>query len=110
MIVLDSVLLPGGTGLVASDFEDKLFQVLSAPTDITFTIDSLNQASSVVATGGSMTVQPYQSVGPAAQTYGYGFGVGNYGATITGSLTNDLDGALNAVSYTHLTLQTILLV
>jgi hypothetical protein len=39
-------------------------------------------------------VQPYQSVGPAAQTYGYGFGVGNYGGTITGAQTNDLDGAL----------------
>ena len=96
IIVLDSVTLPALTGLSATDFEDKLFQVLTVPTDVTFTIDSLNQASAVVATGGSMTVQPYQSVGPAAQTYGYGFGVGNYGGTITGTLTNDLDGALNA--------------
>jgi hypothetical protein len=96
MMVLDSVTLPGGTGLSDSDFEDKLFQVLTVPTDITFTIDSSSQASSAVSTGGSMTVQPYQSVGPAAQTYGYGFGVGNFGGTITGVLTNDLDGALNA--------------
>jgi len=96
MIVLDSVTLPALTGLSASDFEDKLFQVLSAPSDITFTIDSLNQATAVVATGGSMTVQPYQHIGPAAQTYGYGFGVGNYGGTITGTLTNDLDGSLSA--------------
>ena len=96
MIVLDSVTLPALTGLTATDFEDKLFQVLSVPSDVTFTIDSLNQASAVVATGGSMTVQPYQTVGPAAQTYGYGYGVGNYGGTITGVLTNDLDGSLNA--------------
>jgi len=96
IIVLDSVTLPGGTGLSDSDFEDKLFQVLTVPTDVTFTIDSSAQASSAVGAGGSMTVQPYQSVGPAAQTYGYGFGVGNYGGTITGTLTNDLDGALNA--------------
>ncbi len=40
MMVLDSVTLPGGTGLSDSDFEDKLFQVLTVPTDITFTIDS----------------------------------------------------------------------
>jgi hypothetical protein len=96
MIILDSVTLPGGTGLSDSDFEDKLFQVLTVPTDVTFTIDSSAQASSVVSAGGSMTVQPYQRIGPAAQTYGYGFGVGNYGGTITGALTNDLDGALNA--------------
>jgi hypothetical protein len=68
MIVLDSVTLPALTGLLATDFEDKLFQVLTVPSDVTFTIDSLNQASAVVATGGSMTVQPYQSVGPAATT------------------------------------------
>jgi len=95
IIVLDGV-LPTSTGLTASDFEDKLFQVLTVPTDVTFTIDSLEQASSAVSTGGSMTVQPYQSVGPSAQTYGYGFGVGNYGGTISGSLTTTLNGLLLA--------------
>ena len=38
IIKLDSVTLPGGTGLNASDFEDKLFQVISTPTADTFTI------------------------------------------------------------------------
>jgi hypothetical protein len=56
MIVLDAVTLPAGTGLSDADFEDKLFQVLTAPTPTTFTIDSLNQATAIVATGGSMTV------------------------------------------------------
>jgi hypothetical protein len=79
MVVLDTVTLPGGTGLSDVDFEDKLFQVLSVPSTTTFTIDSLNQASAVVATGGTMTVQPYAYIGPAEQTYGYGFGVGPYG-------------------------------
>ena len=96
IIVLDSVTLPSGTGLTDAQFEDKKFQVLSAPTSVTFTINSLNQATAVVSTGGSMTVQPYQRVGPSAQTYGYGFGVGNFGGTITGALQNDLDGALAA--------------
>ena len=94
IIVLDSVTLPGSTGLNAADFEDKKFQVLSVPTSVTFTINSLNQASSAVSTGGSMTVQPYATVGPAAQTYGYGFGVGNFGGTISGVQTDTLDGAL----------------
>jgi hypothetical protein len=96
IIELSSVTLPSGTGLTAADFELKLFQVLSVPTPTTFTIDSLNQATSVISTGGSMTVKVYETVGPAAQTYGYGFGVGNYGGTITGALQNDLDGALSA--------------
>ena len=95
MIVLKSVTLPGSTGLSASDFEDKLFQVLSVPTTTTFTIDSLNQATSAVSTGGSMTVQPYERVGPAAQSYGYGFGIGNFGGTISGALTNTLSSGIN---------------
>ncbi len=96
IIELSSVTLPSGTGLNASDFEDKLFQVLTVPTPTTFTIDSLNQASAVISTGGSMTVKVYQPVGPAAQSYGYGFGIGNYGGTITGALTTTLNGALLA--------------
>ena len=96
IVELSSVTLPSGTGLTATDFELKLFQVLSVPTPTTFTIDSLNQASAVISTGGTMTVQVYETVGPAAQTYGYGYGVGNYGGNITGALQNDLDGALNA--------------
>ena len=96
IVELSSVTLPSGTGLTAADFELKLFQVLSVPTPTTFTIDSLNQATAVISTGGTMTVQVYETVGPAAQTYGYGYGVGNYGGNITGALQNDLDGALLA--------------
>ena len=93
MIVLDSVTLPGGTGLNATDFEDKLFQVLSVPSPTTFTISSINQASAVVATGGSMIVQPYAYIGPAEQTYGYGFGVGPFGGTVTGASTTTINNA-----------------
>ena len=95
IILLDSVTLPGGSGLLAADFEDKLFQVLSVPTPRTFTIDSLNQASAAVGTGGSMTVEPYVPVGPTEQTYGYGFGVGNYGGTVSGAQQTSLNGALD---------------
>ncbi len=98
IVELSSVTLPSGTGLNGTDFEDKLFQVLSVPTPTTFTIDSLNQATAVISTGGTMTVKVYETVGPAAQTYGYGYGVGNYGGNITGALQNDLDGALAADS------------
>ena len=96
IVELSSVTLPSGTGLNGTDFELKLFQVLSVPTPRTFTIDSLNQATSVISTGGTMTVKIYETIGPAAQTYGYGYGVGNYGGNITGALQNDLDGALAA--------------
>jgi hypothetical protein len=94
IIKLDSVTLPGGTGLNASDFEDKLFQVISTPTADTFTITFTSVGSA--ATGGSVSIIPYENVGPADQTYGYGFGVGQYGGTVQGSATTTLNGALFA--------------
>ena len=96
IVLFDNVTLPGGTGLVNSDFEDKLFQVITVPTATTFTITSSSSGSA--ASGGTVDVKPYQRVGPAEQTYGYGFGVGNFGGTVSGVASNDLDGALAADS------------
>ena len=96
IVLFDSVTLPGGTGFSASDFEDKNFQVITVPTPTTFTITMGSAATGTVSAGGSITLKPYEPVGPAAQSYGYGFGIGNYGGTITGALQNDLDGALSA--------------
>ena len=100
IVLFDSVTLPGGTGYVASDFEDKNFQVISVPTPTTFTITQSSNATGTVATGGSITLKPYEPVGPAAQSYGYGFGIGNYGGTVTGSATTTLNGGIVAADTT----------
>ena len=94
IVLLDSVTLPGGTGLNASDFEDKLFQVITTPTANTFTITFTSSGSA--ASGGSVDIKPYERVGPAAQTYGYGFGISQYGGTVQGAQTTTLNGALLA--------------
>ena len=94
IILLDSVTLPGGTGYSASDFEDKLFQVTTTPTSDTFTITQSSNASATVSTGGSLSIKPYETVGPAAQSYGYGWGVSEWDGTVTGAVTNTLNGAL----------------
>ena len=79
IIQLDSVTLPGGTGFSASDFEDKNFQVITVPTSSTFTITQSSNASGTVSTGGSLSIKPYEPVGPRAQSYGYGWGIGSWG-------------------------------
>jgi hypothetical protein len=94
IVLFDSVTLPGGTGLSASDFEDKLFQVVTTPTANTFTITFTSAGSA--ASGGSVDIKPYERVGPAAQTYGYGFGISQYGGTVQGAQTTTLNGALLA--------------
>ena len=94
IVLFDNVTLPGGTGLNASDFEDKLFQVITTPTANTFTITFTSAGSA--ASGGSVDIKPYERVGPAAQTYGYGFGISQYGGTVQGAQTTTLNGALLA--------------
>ena len=96
IVLFDSVTLPGGTGYSASDFEDKLFQVTSTPTSVTFTITQSSNATGTVSTGGSISVIPYEKVGPSAQSYGYGFGIGQYGGTVSGAQITTLNGALLA--------------
>jgi len=90
IVQLASVTLPGGTGFSNSDFEDKNFQVITVPTSSTFTITQSSNASGTVSTGGSLSIKPYEPVGPRAQTYGYGWGVagwgdGNWGEAATAS-------------------------
>ena len=79
IVQLDNVTLPGGTGFSASDFEDKNFQVITVPTSSTFTITQSSNAGSTVSTGGSLSIKPYEPVGPRAQSYGYGWGIGSWG-------------------------------
>ena len=79
IVQLDSVTLPGGTGFTNADFEDKNFQVIAVPTTGTFTINQASNASGTVSTGGSLSIKPYEPVGPREQTYGYGWGMDPYG-------------------------------
>jgi hypothetical protein len=80
IVLLDNVTLPGGTGYADSDFEDKLFQVTGVTSTTIFTITQSTAATATVGTGGSIDVIPYENVGPAEQSYGYGWGTDTWGA------------------------------
>ena len=80
IVLLDNVTLPAGTGFTNADFEDKLFQVTTVGSTTTFTITQSSAATATVATGGSIDVKPYESIGPAEQSYGYGWGTDTWGA------------------------------
>jgi len=95
IILLDSVTVPTGIGLTDAAFEDKLFQVTRVTSSL-IAIVTGSQTTTGAAGGGSCSVIPYEKVGPAAQSYGYGFGIGNYGGTVSGVTTTTLNGALNA--------------
>ena len=80
IVLLDNVALPPGTGYANSDFEDKLFQVTSITSTSVFTITQSSNATGTVAAAGSLEVKPYETVGPAEQSYGYGWGIDTWGS------------------------------
>ena len=94
IIILDNVTLPGGTGFSNSDFEDNNFQVITVPTTNTFTITQTSNASGTVSTGGSLSIKPYEPVGPRAQSYGYGWGIDSWGTGNWGEAASASDVSL----------------
>jgi hypothetical protein len=79
IVQFNNVTLPAGTGYTASDFEDKNFQVTGVTSTSVFTVTQTTNATATVSTGGSIELIPYEPVGPAAQSYGYGWGIDGWG-------------------------------
>ena len=94
IIQLDSVTLPGGTGFSNSDFEDKNFQVTSVTSSSVFTITQSSNATATVSTGGSLTIKPYETIGPRAQSYGYGWGIDGWSNGTWGEAASASDVSL----------------
>ena len=94
IVLLDNVTLPGGTGYTDADFEDKLFQVTGIVSATEFTITQSTAATATVATGGSIDVKPYEQVGPAEQSYGYGWGIDTWGSGAWGEAASASDVSL----------------
>jgi len=77
IVQFSSTTLPGGTGFTAADFDNLNFIVQTIPSATTFTV-TMASNSTTTANGGSATLTPYERVGPAEQTYGYGWGAGTW--------------------------------
>jgi hypothetical protein len=88
LIKFTSVTTPGPTttSFTATDFTTNIFEVQTAPTTATFTITmAVAESGSGVTGGGSITTNPYYTVGPVASTFGYGWGAGTWGLSTWGT-------------------------
>jgi len=94
IVLIDNVTLPAGTGYLDSDFENKLFQVTGIVSATEFTITQSTAATATVATGGSIDIKPYEQVGPAEQSYGYGWGIDTWGSGAWGEAASASDVSL----------------
>jgi hypothetical protein len=97
LFTFTSVTTPGA-GYVAADFETNTFEVVTVPTNDTFTITMASAATATVSAGGAATVNPYIKPGPLTQSYGYGWGTSTFGgasgiiSTLNGALLDDTNG------------------
>jgi len=105
IIFLDNFTAIAGSDYTASDFNDKKFMVISRPTNTTITITMPTAETGAGATlSGGIRVQHYYPVGPAEQLPGFGWGLGQYGGTVSGEAITTLVGSINAVQTTGIQL------
>ena len=101
IIFLDNFTTITNSNYTATDFDDKKFMVTSVTnsTTITITMPS-NETGSGASSSGGIRVQAYYSVGPAEQAPGFGYGLGQWGGTVSGEAVTSLSGGINAVTTT----------
>jgi len=82
-----------------ADFADKKFMVssVSSSNSITITMPG-NESGSGATTSGGITFFQYYHVGPAEQVGVFGWGISQFGGTVTAPQTTTLNGALSANS------------
>ena len=98
LITFTSVTPPVGAGYLAADFTTNTFEVVTVPSQDTFTITMASNAGTTVAASGAATINPYVKVGPLNQTSGFGYGTSGWGgssgviSTLNGLLQDDTAG------------------
>src|SRR5210317_591346 len=105
IILLDNFTTITGSDYTAADFDDKKFMITSVPTSTTLTITMPSAETGAGATlSGGIRVQHYYPVGPADQLPGFGWGLAQYGGTVSGEATTTLVNSINAVQTTAIEL------
>jgi hypothetical protein len=101
IIFLDNFTTITNSNYTATDFNDKKFMVTAVTnsTTITITMPS-NETGSGASSSGGIRVQAYYSVGPAEQAPGFGYGLGQWGGTVSGEAITSLSGGINAITTT----------
>jgi hypothetical protein len=79
----------------SATFCDKKFMVTEVPTTTTLKINAgATETGAGATTSGGITYYRYYNVGPAEQIGVYGYGISQWGGTVTNPQTTTLDGAL----------------
>jgi len=99
IVRLDSFTAITDSNFSSGDFDNNNFMVATVPTATTITIEmGSNESGSGASTSGGIRVQHFYSIGPAVEESAAGWGLGLWGGTVAGEITDTLDGALTSGS------------
>jgi hypothetical protein len=81
-LIFSAATTPGAptTSYTSASFTTNTFEVRSVPTSSTFTLTMpTTETGTGVTTGGTLSFQAYETIGPVAQTAAYGWGTATWG-------------------------------
>jgi hypothetical protein len=88
------------TDYVAADFDDVVFEIKTVPTSTTFTITMPTvEGGTGVTNDGTLDLLPYVFIGPAFETFAYGWGTLTWGFSTWGTERSASDVTLEAGSW-----------
>jgi len=99
LITFNTVVIPGGgvTGYTDPSFTTNTFEVVTIPTNGTFTITmATNETGTGMSSQGSATITPYYIIGPILSTLGYGWGAGTWGLSTWGTARTESNTIVQA--------------
>jgi hypothetical protein len=100
LITFENFIQPAGSNYIPADFDDIIFEIQTVPSTTTFTITLPTAETGAGATAGTgVDLLPYVVIGPAIETYGYGWGVLTWGFSTWGTGRAASDVSLEAGSW-----------
>ena len=85
IVRLDNFTTITDSNFSSSDFDDTNFMVASVPTATTITVEMGSaESGSGASTSGGIRVQHFYSIGPAVEESAAGWGLGQWGGTVSG--------------------------
>jgi hypothetical protein len=87
-LIFSAATTPGAptTSYTSASFTTNTFEVKSVPTSSTFTLTMpTSETGTGVTTGGSLSFQAYETIGPVAQSPAYGWGTATWGLSTWGT-------------------------
>ena len=102
LLTFSSVTTPGSptTSFTAANFTTNTFEVTTVPTINTFTVTMpVTETGTGVTAGGTITTNPYVTIGPIASTFGYGWGAGTWSLSTWGTPRTASNSIINTGSW-----------